>query len=241
VSGSPAEDAAPSRGVLLDLDGTLYVQRPLQARMLTELLAQPFAGVSPAAALRALRRLRVFRHVREELRALGHAAEPLEDLQYAETARRLGDDPDAVRATVAEWIFERPLRHLARHVRPGARAALASLAQRGVPLGVFSDYPVDAKLEALGLADLVPLRVCATEPAINAFKPHPRGFVEACARLGLPPSEVLYVGDRAEVDGAGARAAGMRCAIVSDRGRNAADGYLALASFDSLTRLVAGG
>jgi FMN phosphatase YigB (HAD superfamily) len=88
----------------------------------------------------------------------------------------------------------------------------------------------------------VPLRVCATVPAINAFKPHPRGFEEACARLGLEPSEVLYVGDRAEVDGVGARAAGMRCAIVSG-GKHGRDpgGTLPLASFASLTELVPGG
>jgi FMN phosphatase YigB (HAD superfamily) len=40
------------------------------------------------------------------------------------------------------------------------------------------------------------LALCATSPEINAFKPHPKGFLHACALWGLPPEEVLYIGDR---------------------------------------------
>jgi hypothetical protein len=43
-------------------------------------------------------------------------------------------------------------------------------------VGVFSDYPVIDKLKALDLLDRIPVALCATDPAINAFKPHPKGF-----------------------------------------------------------------
>jgi FMN phosphatase YigB (HAD superfamily) len=59
--------------------------------------------------------------------------------------------------------------------------------------------------------------LCATDATVNALKPHPRGFLQACAALGLRPADVLYVGDRPDVDLAGARAAGMACALIRSR------------------------
>jgi FMN phosphatase YigB (HAD superfamily) len=61
---------------------------------------------------------------------------------------------------------------------------------------------------------MVSLVVDATEADVNAFKPHPRGFLAAAARWGLEPGAILYVGDRPEVDAVGAVAAGMRCAVI---------------------------
>ena len=52
---------------------------------------------------------------------------------------------------------------------------------------------------------------------INAFKPHPHGFLHACERWGLQPEEVLFVGDREDVDARGARNAGMPCALVGSQ------------------------
>jgi FMN phosphatase YigB (HAD superfamily) len=80
---------------------------------------------------------------------------------------------------------------------------------------VFSDYDPDRKLDALGVRDLFDVTLAATDPEVNRFKPHPRGFLVGAARLGVEPSEVLYVGDRADVDGAGAAAAGMSSVIIT--------------------------
>jgi len=85
-------------------------------------------------------------------------------------------------------------------------------------LGVFSDYSPGAKLEALGIRDLVGLELAATDPGINAFKPHAAGFIRACTEWGVAPGEVLFVGDREELDGVGARAAGMGGCILNPGG-----------------------
>jgi len=87
--------------------------------------------------------------------------------------------------------------------------------REGLHIGVFSDYPAQEKLQTLGLDKQVKLTLCATDREINAFKPHPRGFLRACEYWGLRPEEVLYVGDRPEIDAEGAAAAGMPCAILS--------------------------
>ena len=86
-------------------------------------------------------------------------------------------------------------------------------------MGVFSDYPAAAKLRALELVRHFSIVVCATDPDVGALKPHPRGFLCASARWQLDPAEVLFVGDRIDVDATGAAAAGMPCVIIGAQPR----------------------
>jgi FMN phosphatase YigB (HAD superfamily) len=204
------------RAVLFDVDGTLYHQGPLRLCMAMELGALPLRA-SPASARRTWGVLRTFRRVREELRGLGAADAPLERLQFERVAERLAMEVDEVEAVVSEWIFRRPLKYLRHCRRAGIDDLLGYLGTRRIPAGVFSDYPAREKLEALRVAERISLVACATDGEINAFKPHPRGFVWACRRWGLEPAEVLYVGDRAEVDAPGAARAGMPCVILGRR------------------------
>lgn len=205
------------RAVLFDLDGTLYHQPPLRALMTAELSLLPWLTRRPDHVPRLWQTLRTFRRVREELRALGIAEEPLARLQYVEAARRAGMATAAVEAAVEEWMFRRPLKYMRWVARAEARDVLRGIRALGLEVGVFSDYPADEKLAELGLRGAVGLRLCATDPEINAFKPHPAGFLRACALWGVTPAEVMYVGDRPDVDGTGAAAAGMHPVIVGAR------------------------
>jgi len=188
----------------------------------------------PRSARTLVKVLGTFRHVREELRSPIKGALLLEDLQYSATAERTGVDTDTVRRIVSEWMFRRPLRYLAASRRPGVAAAFEWLRREGVSIGVFSDYPTEAKLDALGLTPYVAQQICATDASVNAFKPHPHGFLLACQRWGLPPDSVVYVGDRPEVDAAGADAAGMSCLIVGRRRHDGPHRYVPLPSFRQL-------
>jgi HAD superfamily hydrolase (TIGR01549 family) len=205
----------PLRAVLFDLDGTLYHQAPLRALMALE-LATLFLRGSPAAASRTIRALAAFRRVREELRQ-AEPDTPLERLQYEAAARRAGVPVAELEAWAREWIDERPLKYLRRCRRRGLPDLLDGLRDRGLRTGVFSDHPVRSKLRALGVAQAMELQLCATDAEIDAFKPDPRGFQRACRLWGLEPAQVLYVGDRVEIDGAGAARAGMPCAILERR------------------------
>jgi HAD superfamily hydrolase (TIGR01549 family) len=230
------------RGVLFDVDGTLYHQRPLRLRMALELAFAPLLTGQPAAGLRAVRVLREYRRCHEELRTPSHAG-LVASAQISKAARRAGVTPDEATSIVEQWMVRRPLRHLSRYRRDGLVEALEQLQRAGVVLGVLSDYPAHAKLEALGVADYFSLTLCTTDEGINALKPRPDGFLVACQRWGLTPEEVLYVGDRPEVDGAGALAAGLRCAIIGGRGAAGRDGNASswhhLRGFDQLAGLVA--
>ena len=86
---APLAQRPEESALLFDVDGTLYCQPPLRSAMAVELVSLPVArDVRGAGATWTT--LRAFRHVREELRALGRPDAPLEDLQYRETAARAG-------------------------------------------------------------------------------------------------------------------------------------------------------
>lgn len=200
------------RAVLLDVDGTLYRQRPLRMQMMRALMLLPLrAGLGKTR--RTLRAIRAFRSVLEQLRELppgsGLAA------QHFERAASLASMPEEeLRRIIQDWMTERPLPRLAALRRPGLREFLSAQQRLDRPLGVLSDYATDAKLKALGVDDLITLQLCCTDPEIDAMKPHPHGFLRAAELWGIPAQNILYVGDRVSVDAGGATAAGMMCAIV---------------------------
>lgn len=216
----------------MDLDGTLYRQDPMRARMVLELALLPLRA--PARAPGVWRRLNHFRRERDRLRDVVPGTLDLERAQYERAAARTGETAETVRRTVDEWMHERPLKYLAACRSRGLPEFLRELAARGIECGCFSDYPVTRKLEALGIAQHFSVRLCATDADVNAFKPHPQGFLRACEHWGLEPAEVLYVGDRPHLDGQGARNAGMRAAILG----KAADGD-AFPTYDGFPALAA--
>jgi phosphoglycolate phosphatase/putative hydrolase of the HAD superfamily len=184
--------------------------------MALELLSLLAKG--PLAARRKLRVLRAYRNAQEQLRAVSATnVQPSTQVQIA--AQLTGTPVPDVERLVREWMFDRPLKHLVRCRATGVRRLLSFLEHRGIELGVFSDYPAAAKLRALELVGHFSVILCATDPDVGALKPHPRGFQLACARWQLDPSEVLFVGDRIEVDAVGAAAAGMPCVIIGAQSR----------------------
>jgi HAD superfamily hydrolase (TIGR01549 family) len=232
------------RAVLLDVDGTLYHQRPMQGLMALELSTLPVMHQSFTTTYQIWQALAQFRRVREDLRGI-HQTEPcLRQRQYREVARQVGMQPAKIEAIVCEWMMQRPLKYLRLCQRRGILPFCAFLQERSIQIGVFSDYPVREKVSILGLSPWLSVALCATDPEINAFKPHPRGFLHACALWGFPPEEVLYVGDRVEVDAAGATSVGMSCVILCRRRRRhyrlARSGppYLGCTSFRELQHLL---
>jgi phosphoglycolate phosphatase/putative hydrolase of the HAD superfamily len=157
--------------------------------------------------------LRTFRRVRE---ALGEqAGADFMALQYAQTARRHGTTPGAVRALTDEWMEQRPLPLLAACRYAQVAELFAGLRAAGKRVAAFSDYPAMAKLAALGLAaDPV---VCATDAGIERLKPDPAGLLAILRRTGVAPGRALMIGDRFDRDAAAAERAGMRALIRSGR------------------------
>ncbi len=217
------------RAVLFDVDGTLYRQRPLRRLMAAELAKSALARPLRAPAM--LRGLSAYRKAQEALRGHDNASA---ERQLELAASHSGMNPSELRAIVEEWMVERPLKHLLPCRAEGLVDLLEFLSARRVRLGILSDYPAQRKLDALGVEQYFSLVLCGGDPEIGAFKPSPRGFLAACALWQLEPAQVLYVGDRADADAAGAAAARMPAVIVTTAQLRRISGALAVSSFERL-------
>ncbi|WP_238422077.1 HAD family hydrolase [Gordonia sp. 'Campus'] len=94
-------------------------------------------------------------------------------------------------------------------------AVLQKLAASDVPIGIVSNIAFDLRkvLALHGVEDLV--GACALSYEVGAIKPDPQIFRAALDPLGVPPTEVLMVGDSETADG-GARDLGCSFALVHD-------------------------
>jgi len=80
--------------------------------------------------------------------------------------------------------------------RDGIIAIIEAAAAAGVPMAVASNAPrwwVDARVEALGLGEALPVLVTLDDS--SAPKPDPAPFAEACAALGVEPSQSVAFED----------------------------------------------
>lgn len=199
--------SGPLRGVVFDLDGTLYDKRALEWFMVRSM---------PLALLRLLK----YTRVRTGLAGV--------DCEHGEaiarlTLDRLSHDPSAQREW-QRWIRERYEPTVLRGLREaatlyaGVPELLARLRAAGLRLGLVSDYRgVPDRLAALGLPATSFDFVLVTEEQ-GAMKPAPRMAATTLAGMELPGEAMVMVGDRAFADERFAAAAGMRFLGVRPRG-----------------------
>ncbi|EMA43434.1 HAD family hydrolase [Halococcus saccharolyticus] len=188
------------RAVAFDLDYTLAVPERDRQTLLDEASAAVDGPcLSREAYLDAHRR-----HLTNRTR------EPIFDDLLADC------DTDASAAALADTYRET----IANALVPvaGAEELVRSLRQE-YRVGLLTDGPVraqQAKIDALGWNDLFDAVVITG--ALEAGKPDDRAFRAELDALGTTADETIYVGDSAELDIAGARAAGLRAIHVLDDG-----------------------
>ena len=233
------ESAALPRGIVFDVDGTMYRQAPVRRAMLARLARATMR--SPRAGLRAIRTVAAYRWAQEAARtATARPGEQASARQLRLAAERCGLAESEVSATIAHWMEAEPLTILARHRHAGLREFLDDCRIRGIRLAVLSDYPCRDKLVALGVADLFEVVVSAFDPDVGVFKPDPAGIHVALARLGVAPADAMFVGDRPEVDAAAAAAAGVRAVIIRSAAPSAQGAWMSVPDYATLRRRMFG-
>lgn len=141
--------------------------------------------------------------------------------------RHLGLDPVKVPPEILEALLGTHKRELARAAEfpPAHRALLTRLAPR-FRLGIVSNFDyaptVHSILEREGITDLFDAVVVSAE--VGWRKPKPVIFEVALSQIRVPPVEVLFVGDRADIDVAGAKQVGLAVAWVNREGEALPEG-----------------
>jgi FMN phosphatase YigB (HAD superfamily) len=199
------------KGVIFDLDGTLYKMRWFMKPLL-------FLRLFPHP-------LRLPHFLQERSRLAGKdlgSREQLLSRLCESLAVREKTSPEAA----FTWIHRRfyplfiELMRLQRTGRSGLPDVLHHLIGNGIKLAVLSDYhSVDERLSGLGIPAGC-FDIITSCEMYGALKPSPRPFVEIALTWNVTCSSVLVVGDRTDTDGEAARNAGMQFLLLDDRSRD---------------------
>ncbi len=136
---------------------------------------------------------------------------------YRRTFRELGLEASdhqlagVLRAHIAAFI------EVSTNVPDGLREMLGNLS-RHYRLAVLSNYPIAEcirlSVERLGLSPYMDSVIVSGD--LGIIKPSKRIFRELLCNLGLPPEQVLYVGDDWTADIVGACTSGMPCVYITN-------------------------
>ncbi len=224
------------KGILLDVDGTLYHQLPLRVFMASIIILSNF--YNPKKLIRILKVVIQYRKSQELMRSMGIQKECYK-IQIIQTVESTGESPSYVKDVIEKWFEKKPLPFIPLCKRRGVEKALDRWYRNGIRLGIFSDYPAADKLNILGISRFFTTTVSSADTDVDGFKPNTNGFAVAASKMGVNISEVLYVGDRAEVDGIGASNAGMQVAIMkSILKKRSKYKYPHFRSFNDLMKIV---
>ena len=193
------------KAVIFDLDDTLCDYATARETRLRRAFTLSSCGNQSSEAID------LDRMVAESIEMHPHGADHFEEL----FARFGIADANAARAA-ADWYRKNRFHGLrlfpeTEEVFATVRNAVSDDDPKAArPIGIVTNGPTEvqlAKLELLGIDRLVDFVLVSEE--FGVAKPEPEIFREALRLAGVEPEEAVFVGDSAEFDMAGARAAGI--------------------------------
>ena len=213
------------KAVLFDVDGTLYPQSYFIWTSIRFMLRHPLLSA-------------VFRQLRHDVRAIGG----VEDLHLAQTslcAGYLRIPAEKAQYLLETHIYGTFMDMLAKaKPYPEAEPLLASLKEAGLKMGVITDYPVGAKVSALGFDKYWDVTISAD--TIGHLKPEPDAFLLAAELLKISPEQIIYVGNEYKYDIIGAKRAGMKTAHLAQKPVKDSVADITFSNFEDLRSYILG-
>lgn len=208
------------KAVIFDLDGTLYYQKPFRIKMATYLagyvLTHPWC-------IKDMFLIKAYREIREEWEKyscdeIGKNIPDtynLDQSQYEYVARAKKTTAQKVKKTIEFFMLDAPLKLLPGFKDDVLCEIIEELRKKdkNIKIVIYSDYPVENKLNSLGItADYL---FTSGDEEIGCMKPDPKGLKVILDKLGLDSNDAIMIGDRFEKDGEAAIANKMDFIIVS--------------------------
>lgn len=193
------------RGLLVDLDDTLYDYEPCEARgrgAVRECAKKRFSWSDAQFEER-------WREARAKVKARFHGPSAHHRLLYM--VELLGAEGSESLSVAREWERSYWSAYLeGSALRNGARELLDACRGHGMKIAIVTDLVLEVqlwKLAHFGLFSLIDALVVSEE--VGHDKPHRAPFELAAARMGVALDACVVVGDNEKTDGDGAKA----CAI----------------------------
>ena len=224
------------QAIAFDIDGTLYSQADFTIRSFGFFVAHA-------------RTMLAFRSVRKELHAISASKNPEQsilssiskthtnintsmstsstniegkenffELQAALLGKKIAKSQSETKQWIETHIYQ-GWKKIFKKISPYENAvqSIQLLKQAGYKIGLLSDFPPEQKGDIWGLAPLCDAIVGSEY--CNALKPSPIPFLELSKRLQVPCEHVLYVGNSYKYDVLGAKAVGMKTALICKKSK----------------------
>ena len=207
------------KAVGFDIDGTLYPNLSMY------LLTSPSFIMHPRLVYH-------YGKVRKEIRRMEYNGE-FKKVQAKLLASSMKISMEKAGALIEKHLYEK-WEYSFKSVKPfkDVRPSLLSLKREGLRLGAMSDFPVQRKLDFLGLADLMDIAFSSEDT--GHLKPHSAPFKYLIKTFALKPEEILYVGNSYKYDVLGAKNAGLRTAHLTKKQVAGSEADFSFYSFSKL-------
>jgi len=188
------------KGIIFDFDGTLFDNALIAFRLIK---AYPLDW----------RRIWKERLIRKRFSGCDYSSpEEYYNAFFSELGKACFRSPKRMRDWYFDHYIPRMISVLRKYyeARPGAAEFFSRMKNNSTRIAVYSDYPLlKERMATLGLYTSDNILLYGPE-SFGAQKPAVRPLLKIAEDIGIPPEEILVIGDREETDGLGAFNAGMR-------------------------------
>lgn len=197
------------RGIIFDLDGTLYHMKWFMKPIMT---LQLIPNIFWLPKYMSVRKQFAGKDLRDE-------ATLMKELSKALAQKTGKENTDSILSWIINRFYQvfQNVMPFVNKSRPGLKETFSSLRSNGYKLGVLSDFShIPERLTGLNIPQSLFHTISSSESE-GALKPCARPFLQISKKWNIAPEHILVIGDRDDTDGVAAQNAGMQFTKISDK------------------------